>query len=41
MEIMHKLQNITGTSIGAGTGTGIGDRDADYHIMANGLVILR
>ena len=37
MEIMHRLQQSIGTSIGTGASTGTGDQDADYHLTINGL----
>lgn len=39
MDIMHKLQQSTGTC--TGVGTGIGDQDVDYRLTTDGLVRFR
>ena len=41
MEIMHRLQQRTGTGTSIDVGTSTGDRDADYHLTTDGLVRFR
>ncbi len=41
MEIMHRLQQSTGTSTGTGVGTITRDQDVNYRLMADGLVRFR
>eukprot|EP00253_Pinus_taeda_P020143 PITA_20143 len=38
MEIMHRLQQSTHTSIGGSTSTGVGAQDVDYYLTIDGLV---
>lgn len=43
MDIVHRLQQSTGTGIGSGTsiGTGAGVQDVDYYLTTDGLIKFR